>query len=134
MSRPETIDDIEVKPIDFDTVHVENIASDGTLIKAYGAFMEAVQKGGAAVEVRYNTAYFTREATPAEQQRQLRDAQSTWDAGKKHYDTLASVGAVEHEYYKSLARQWAEKEGLPYPPEHDVIESIDVMIRDEVTA
>lgn len=134
MSRPETVNDIEVKPVDFATVQVDSIASDGTLLKAYAIFMEAVQKAGATVEVRYNAAYFTREPSPAEQERQLQSAQSTWDAGKKYYDTLAAVGEVEHEYHKSLAQHWAEQEGLPYPPEHDVIESIDVMIRDEVTA
>ena len=94
----------------------------------------SVQKNGAEVEVRYNTAYFTRRPTLQEQNAQLKSAQIRWDDGKKHYETLAAVGEVEHSWYRTAAQSWAEQEGMPFPPAHDPIESIDVMIRDEVGA
>lgn len=134
MSRPESILDIQLDDVQFAQISMEHISADGPLLKAYATFMESVQKNGAEVEVRYNTAYFTRRPTLQEQNAQLKSAQIRWDDGKKHYETLAAVGEVEHSWYRTAAQSWAEQEGMPFPPAHDPIESIDVMIRDEVGA
>ena len=134
MSRPESILDIELDDVQFAQISMEHISADGPLLKAYATFMESVQKNGAEVEVRYNTAYFTRRPTLQEQNAQLKSAQTRWDDGKKHYETLAAVGELEYSWYRTAAQSWAEREGMPFPPDHDPIESIDVMIRDEVEA
>ena len=131
MSRPETIDDIEVDTISFGTVELGLIATNGAMVKAYGAFMEAVQKAGATVEVQYgHTAKFIREPTESELMEQLRSKQNIWDEGKKCYETLRDVGECEYSYQSGQAQRWAEKEGLPFPPESHEIKSYDAVIRD----
>ena len=137
MSRPETIDDIELDPIEFATVDVAAIATDGAFVKAYGAFMEACQKAGATVTVKYSTsARFARDPSQDEQESQLRTKQDSWDEKKRQYDLYASVGTLEHSYMASSLEQWARDEGLPYPPPFEPITSFDAVIRDidEVTA
>lgn len=134
MSRPENINDIDPDDIQFAQVNVDHIAADGTLLKAYATFMETCQKYGGSVEVKYNTAYFTRPPTEGEKADQLRTAQIRWDDGQKQYQTLAAVGELEHSWNHSAAQSWAEREGLPFPPEHDPIAAIDVAIRDGVEA
>lgn len=128
MARPESISDIEVKDIDFASVDVNDIASDGSLVKAYGTFMEAVQKAGATVEVNYSTARFSRPANQKEREAQLRQAQASWDDGKKQYETLAAVGECEYAWQRGQAQKWAEGEGIPFPPEHEPMSDFDAVI------
>lgn len=134
MARPESITDIELNPVQFATVQVDAIASNGALLKAYATFMEAAQKAGAEVEVKYNGATFERKPTQQEKADQLRSKQSSWDEGKKQYEILRDVGECEYSYMRSQAQRWAEDEGMPFPPEHDIIDAIDIAIRDEVKA
>ena len=134
MSRPETIADIEIQEVQFASIQVDTISAQAALLKAYATFMEACEKAGAEVDVRYNGATFTRPATAREQAEQLKSKQSSWDEGKKQYEILASVGECEYSYMRTIAKTWAEGEGLPFPPETDIITAIDVAIRDEVDA
>lgn len=137
MSRPESIEDIELSAIEFGSIDLSLIADDGAKIKAYGAFMEALQKSGASVEIRYNTtAKFSRPPNAREKLSQLDNAQMSWDNGKKLYETLRDVGEVEYSYQRDVARNWAEDEGLPFPPEHEPISEFHAVIRDidEATA
>jgi len=134
MTRPEKISDIDLEDVEFARVSVDNIAADGSLLKAYATFMESAQKVGATVEVRYNQATFTRRPTESEQREQLSRAQSRWDEGQKHYQTLAAVGELEYSWHRDQAENWAKQEGMPFPPEHDTIAAIEVAIRDAVDA
>ncbi|MBV9921913.1 MAG: hypothetical protein JOY78_13815 [Pseudonocardia sp.] len=129
MARPETIEDIEINRTEFGSIDVNKIANDGTLLKAYAIFLESVQKAGGEVELRYgSSATFTRAPSPKEQFDQLRAAQREWDVAKKYYEQIAAVGDTEHSYQRREAEVWAEKEGLPFPPEHEPIESVDTVI------
>lgn len=132
MARPEKISDIELSPVQFATVQVDAIASQAALLKAYATFMEACEKAGAEVEVKYNGATFERQPTAQEKAEQLRSKQSAWDEGKKQYGILQAVGECEYSWQRSQAQRWAEEEGMPFPPEHDPIAAIDSVIRDEV--
>jgi len=136
MARPESISDIELDPIEFATMRIDAIAANGALVKAYGTFMEAVQKAGAEVEIRYNGATFIRPPTDQEQMEQLKSNQASWDEGKKQYEILASVGECEYAYQRGQAENWARAEGMPFPPAHEPISTFDAVIRgiDEVTA
>lgn len=136
MARPETIHDIDIDPVQFATVQVDAISAHASLLKAYATFMEAAQKAGAVVEVKYNGATFERPATEAEKLAQLKSKQSSWDEGKKQYDILAAVGECEYSYNRSQAQRWAEAEGMPFPPAHEPISEFDAIIHgiDEVTA
>ena len=137
MSRPESLSDIEIEVTDFATVDVEKIAGDGSLLKAYATFMEAVQKAGGTVEIRYSSrAEFKRPPTLVEQVAQLKSAQAQWDMHKKYYEQMAEIGSCEYEYQQSHAKDWALAEGLPFPPEHTPISDFDAVIRgiDEVVS
>lgn len=136
MARPSKISEIELSPIQFATVQVDAIASNGALLKAYATFMEAAQKVGANVEVKYNGATFEREPTEQEKREQLKSKQSSWDEGKRQYEIKRDVGSCEYSYMETLARTWAEGEGETWPPEHEPISEFDAVIRgiDEVTA
>lgn len=135
MPRPENIADIEVQNVEFATILVDQITLDPTLLKGYTAFLEAATKAGAITDSVYRGVRFLRQPTMAELEDQLRGAQSKWDNGKKLYDTLEAVGELEYSWEESVARQWAEGENLPFPPEFEPIKSFDTVIRDidEVT-
>lgn len=126
MARPEKISDIEVTPIEFGTLRCDQISAHPTLLKAYAAFMEACQKAGASVDTSYyGGTTFTRPATAREQAEQLNQKQSAWDEGKKQYDIMAAVGRCEYSYLESMARTWAEGEGLEFPPPHEPIGTVE---------
>jgi hypothetical protein len=131
MARPQTTRDIEIKDVDFGVIYFGQIATMPALLKGYSVFLEAVEKSGARVEQRYDGAHFYRHPTQAEMQDQLRAAQERWDEGKKYYETIAAVGETEYPYQFNQAKSWAEQEGLQFPPDHDPITAIDVVIRDE---
>ena len=128
MARPESISDIDLDPIQFATVQVDAISANAALLKAYATFMEAVQKAGADVEVKYNGATFERKPTDQEQQKQLTSQQNSWDDGKKQYEIMASVGKCEYSYMENVAQRWAEKEGLEWPPAHEPLSDFDAVI------
>lgn len=136
MSRPETIQDIDEKNVDFATVELGLIATDPALMKGYTAFIDAVQKGGAEARSEYNRVVLSRRPSTEELKDQLRVAQATWDEHKKHYETLRDVGETEYEFQRNQAERWAESEGLPFPPEHEPIRNFHQAIRriDEVTS
>jgi cytochrome oxidase Cu insertion factor (SCO1/SenC/PrrC family) len=131
MARPETLEDIEVnETVQFASIEVDKISTDGALLKAYATFLEAVQKAGSTVEAPYSTANISRPATMGEMMKQLASAQITWDANRDHYETLRVVGKLEYNFQEKAAEKWAEKEGLPFPPVSEEIKSLDVVIRD----
>jgi hypothetical protein len=135
MARPESTRDIELDDIEFGNIELRKIATDPLLLKGYTAFVEAVAKAGAiATDTPYSGVSFTRRASQTEAQEQLRTAQSRWDDGQRHYQTLASVGELEYNYHRTQAEEWAKSEDMPFPPEHDPIAAIDAVIRDEVDA
>lgn len=130
MARPESITDIELEDVEFATFDPSKIATDGTILKAYATFLEAMQKAGAVVsETSYRGVTFYRRPSDKEQQDQLRQKQASWDYRKKEYDTLAAVGELEHGYMESQVREWATGEGLPYPPPHEPISDFHATIR-----
>lgn len=131
MARPESINDIELDEVEFGSIEVNKIATDGALLKGYAAFLEAVQKSGSvSITEDYRGVHFHRKASGKEAADQLRTAQYDWDERKKFYEQLRDVGTTEYEVQTTLAKEWAEKEGLPFPPEHDPIEAFDAVIRD----
>ena len=132
MSRPETLNDIEINnEVQFANVQVNLIATDAALLKAYAVFMEAVQKAGGTVEATsYAGTNFHRPPSLKEQMEQLEQAQTRWDEGKKQYEILRDVGQCEYDYQKRQAEKWAEEEKLPFPPESEPIKPLDVVIRD----
>ena len=136
MARPESINDIELNPVQFATVQVDAISAHAGLLKAYATFMEAVEKAGAEVEVKYNGATFERQPTHKEQEAQLKSKQDSWDEGKKQYELLAAVGATEYSYQRGMAQRWAEGEGLPFPPDFEPLVDGELLEGgiDEVTA
>lgn len=137
MARPEHIADIELENVEFASIEVEKITTDPGLLKGYTAFLEAVTKAGAHVDASgYRGVRFLRRPTLAEAERQLNDAQRTWDDGEKQYGIMASVGRCEHSWDENRAKEWAAQEGMPFPPEHTPIDSVDAVIGriDEVTA
>ena len=131
MARPESTRDIEINDIEFGRIDFNQIATDAALLKGYTAFLEAVSKAGATVDMRYSGAHFSRCPSQAEMRDQLETAQNRWDEGKKQYEMLASVGEVEYSWQRSQAETWAKGEDMPFPPEVDPIEAIDAVIRDE---
>lgn len=130
MARPETFEDIEVNNVLYADIHLDQISTNPALLKGYTALLAAAQSAGSVIEHRYNTVQFHRLPTQAEVAAQLASAQSSWDHGKKQYDTLAAVGSLESDWNRRTAELWAEKEGLPFPPEHEPIDSFDAVIRD----
>lgn len=137
MARPEHIADIDSENIEFACVEIEKINTDPSLLKGFVAFLEAVTKAGAVVDTGgYRGVRFLRAPSLAEQENQLRSAQSSWDEGKRQYDILASVGECEHSWNRSDAKAWAEKENMPFPPPHEPISDFDAVVKsiDEVTA
>lgn len=131
MARPETLEDIEVENIEFATIHVDNLTTHASLLRAYATFMEACEKVGAEVTHNYYTARFSRPPTAKEQEDQLRRKQSSWDEGRKLYGHLRDIGNVEIEYQRGIAQRWAEGEGMPFPPEHDpILKPLDEVLDD----
>jgi hypothetical protein len=123
MARPETTRDIDVKAVEFGNINFNQIATDPALLKGYTAFIEAVAKAGATVEMHpYSGAQFSRPASQAEALAQLQSAQDRWDEGERNYETLRTVGDVEYNWQRNQAQSWAEAENLPWPP--DVEESL----------
>jgi hypothetical protein len=137
MARPESISDIELENIEFANIEVDKITLDSALLKGYTAFLEATTKVGAIIDKStYRGVSFMRRPTLSEMESQLRTAQSSWDDGKRCYEILASVGETEYSYQRSQAQTWAEKENMPFPPEHEPISDFHATIKaiDEVTA
>lgn len=131
MSRPEVIADIELEDIEIATFKLEKFATDGKILKGYTAFIEAMNSAGHIVDsTTYQGVIVYRRPNLKEQVEQLKVAQGSWDTGKKYYDQKASVGECEYSYYESTAKSWAEKEGLPWPPECEPIATVDTVIRD----
>jgi len=116
MSRPETLADIEIQPIEFATISLDKIAADGAMLAAYGTFMLAVTAAGADVDlVSLSQSTFTRPATDAEQLQMLKNAQTEWDTRARWYDTLASGGTLTYPSLTGVVETWAETEGWPWP-------------------
>jgi hypothetical protein len=117
MARPKTLDDIEVRnEVEFASIDINKIADRGDLLKAYGAFMEAVQKAGCTIDVRYNTAAFVRKPSDKELAQQLADAQTQWDGRQTMYKKWASGEELRYEHEYNYAKQHAQDEGLPMFP------------------
>lgn len=129
MARPVRITDIELETVEFATIDISKISISPNLLKGYAAFLEMATKAGATVDNSgYRGAVFSRQPDLAEQRQQLSMAQSRWDSYKNYYEQYQSVGHNEHSFQTDLAENWAKKEGLPWPPEVDPIESFDVVI------
>lgn len=133
MPRPLSISDIEPENVEFGSIELSKISTDPLLLKGYTAFMEGAQKAGVTIEAgNYGAVRFFRPANAAELQSQLERAQARWDNSKKYYEQLASVGDVEYSYHRDYAQEYAQSEGLPWPPAcepisefHEVIAAID---------
>jgi hypothetical protein len=135
MARPESLEDIEMENVEFANIEVDKITLDPALLKGYTAFLEAATRAGAEVDSSaYRGVRFLRYPNMAEQEEQLRRAQARWDEGKKYYEHLAGVGDVEYNWHRGVAEEWAAREGMPFPPDHDPIAAIDVVIREAVEA
>lgn len=114
MSRPVNLGDIEIEKVEFGTLDVSKLALDGTLLKVYGSFLEAVQKAG-NVEIAqdYRGVVLHRLPTLPEQMEQLAKAQREWDNHQKLYDQWAAGAAFDHEYQFDVAKRHARENDLP---------------------
>lgn len=130
MSRPEEISNIELDNVEIATFEMEKFSTDGTILKAYGTFIESMQRAGHSVESQsYGRVRVYRAPDLREQVEQLKSKQVVWDERQKYYDQMVAVGHTEHSYQESSAKKHAEAEGLPWPPPHEPITSLDTVIR-----
>ena len=130
MARPDCLADIEPREhTDFGTIRVDDIVAHPAMLKAYATFVEAIQKAGGSVSGSSYSMTLSRSATIEEQLQDLRSAQSAWDMRQREYESMKDFGEIE-DWKRDSVRAWAEAEGLPFPPEHEPIESFDATIRD----
>ena len=137
MPRPSSIIDIDPDPVEFGSIELSKISTDPALLKGYTSFIEGAQKAGVTIEAgSYGAVKFFRPPNAAELAHQLQSAQSRWDMSKKYYEQLATVGDVEYNYHRDYAQEYAESEGLPFPPAVEPISDFHAVINsiDEVTA
>lgn len=130
MARPEAFEDIEVSNVLYADIQLDHISMDPVLLKGYASLLAAAQTAGSIIDSSYSRVQFFRTPTHAELTQQLTNAQTAWDHGKKCYAQLATVGECERPWERGTAERWADKEGLPFPPEHEPITSFDAVIRD----
>lgn len=117
MARPERLDDIEINEVDMGKIDVRAIATDGTLLKAWGTFLEAVQKAGnVRLEDNHYGVQMYRQPTVAEQLKQLTEAQNRWDADQALYEEWASGATMSAEYKVDAAKRHARENDLPMFP------------------
>ncbi len=120
MSRPETIKDVKERTIEIGRLEIDKIMVNPPLMKAYVAFLEALEKQGGKVVPAYGaTVNFNLPRTESQLYDQLRTDQYHWDDCQKLYNRalFRHNSNVEEpkEYQKDRIKEWAEAEGLPDP-------------------
>lgn len=131
MARPETIQDIEPEGIQIASIELHRIGDNAQLLRAYADFMTACQRVGVEIVANtYSSTVFKRVPTEKEMQAQLESEQCAWDHRERLYRQLEATGRLEEEYMRNTVEAWAKTEGMPWPPQHEPIESFDAVIRD----
>lgn len=114
MARPETLNDIEIREVDMGKIDVKTFHTDSTLLKAWGAYLEALQKAGnVRVEDGYYGVQLWRQPTVAEQIRQLEEEQNVWDGNQVFYEKWAAGESLDAEWKVNTAKRHAQENGLP---------------------
>jgi hypothetical protein len=120
MARPETIKDVKERTISVGRIEVNKFLTNPSLLKAYIAFGEAVEKNhGELVDSGYNGVEFKLLRTEEQLHDQLRSEQYQWDDSHKLYNRAVmryheDVEAPK-DYQQDRIKEWAEQEGLPDP-------------------
>lgn len=120
MSRPETIKDVKERMIRVATFDVARLMINPPLIKAYVAFIEAVEKQNGEVDVQYGTNVEVKvRRTDSELHDQLKSEQYQWDDNQKLYNRAVYRHHPDvdppKEYQKDRVQEWAREEGLIDP-------------------
>ena len=127
MPRPETVADIDLKPVEIGRIELARIADSPELMRGYVELLKHLKHGGARTVQTYgNTVNFERDPDETEQAAQLAEEQNSWDQGRRLYSQMADVGRCEYSYEETLARQWAEREDMEFPPHHEPYADLDV--------